>query len=76
MGLFYVKFDYDLNTTVEKNSPGFLMVTYMHSNDQWFRRYGFWTTMELLKTEIWTDCSFDRKIKSGTVWMGFFPGAE
>jgi hypothetical protein len=28
---------------------------------------------ELLKTVFWIDCSIKRKIKSGAVWIGFFP---
>jgi hypothetical protein len=28
------------------------------------------------ETVFWTDCSFERKIKSGIVRMGFFPRSE
>jgi hypothetical protein len=71
-GLFYAKSDHELATKVEKNSPRFPMVTYTLSDDRRFRHYNFWTTTELLKTVIRADCSIGRKIKSGTVQMGFF----
>jgi hypothetical protein len=32
--------------------------------------------MGLLKTTILTDYSDERKIKSGAVWVGFFPCVE
>jgi hypothetical protein len=50
-------------------------VVYTPTNDRWFRHYDFRTTTELLKTVFWTDYSIERKIKSGTVWMGFLPGS-
>jgi hypothetical protein len=65
-----------LHTKVEESSPGFPTVIYKPSNSQRFTRYDFWTTTELLKTVLWTDCSVERKLNSGPVWMGFFPWAE
>jgi hypothetical protein len=75
-GLSYAKFDHELNTKVEKNYPRFPAVVYTPPNDRRFRRYNFRTMIELLKNVFWTDCSIKRKIKSATVKMGFFPGAE
>jgi hypothetical protein len=67
------KTNHELNTRVEENSPMFPTVIYKPSNGRRFRRYDLWTTTELLKTVLLTDCSIERKLNSGAVWMGFFP---
>jgi hypothetical protein len=71
-GLFYAKPDHELNTKVEENSPRFPTFIYKPSNGRRFTHYDFWTTMELLKTVFWADCSVERKLNSGAVQMGFF----
>jgi hypothetical protein len=48
-----------LNTKDEENSPRFPTVIYKSSNGRRFRRYDFWTMIELLKTVFWTDCSIE-----------------
>jgi lipid A disaccharide synthetase len=39
LGLFYMKFDLELDTKVEENSPRFPLVTYTSPSDQRFRSY-------------------------------------
>jgi hypothetical protein len=76
LGLFYAKPDLELHTKVKENSLMFPTVIYKLSKGPRFTRYDFWTTTELLKTVLWTDCNVKRKLNSGAVRMGFFPWAE
>jgi hypothetical protein len=75
-GLFYAKPNLELHTKVEENSLRFPTVIYKPSNSRRFTRYDIWTTTELLKTVLWTDCSAERKLNSEPVLMGFFPWAD
>jgi hypothetical protein len=75
-GLFYAKPDLEFHTKIEEKSPRFPTVIYKPSNSRQFTRYDFWTTTELLKTMLWTDCSVEIKLNSVPVRMGFLPWAE
>jgi hypothetical protein len=53
------------------------MDIYLHSSDQWFGFYDFLHGDGFdEKLQFWTDCSDERKIKSGAIQVGFFPWIE
>jgi hypothetical protein len=72
-GLFYAKFDPELNTKVEENFSSFPTAINMPSNGRWFRRNDFLTMTGFAENCISGQIAATTgKMKSGAVRVGFF----
>jgi hypothetical protein len=71
--LFHLTFDQESNTKEVGDFLIFPTGIYLPLSDQRFRRYEILKGGGLLKLYFWTDYSGERKMKSDTVQLGFFP---